>query len=492
MKTTVFLAHSDGEWFYMWDGNLNGQVPMLWNLNKNSEYPSPENLTPLGEIDVLEFTETIRNKIGDFLRHYETHLTSCFDRKQKTKIIFGRDGRIYTFRKPEDILRYKVTPVRLGYFFDKIPTTVLIAWEKHLALCRAKPIITTDAKVWHAAYRNISSCMQNRKEIEFYIENPQAFEIAALYDEQEDQVYARAVVYKTEAGNKYYYRIYSNTSSDLLERYLKEQGVEYIPSSGNCSLPICIARSSIGIPYLDAFYYGTLFDEKYENDEYIYKLILHRTATESTNVHLQFVHNTQSLLEYPCLCTSCELLYPEEFMCGELCENCAENSEDEYCVNCGYALHPEELIYRDGEGYCYDCYRELFTIECEFCGENIEYEDTPVRPYHSIWLELFPNVDLEYTFNQRKSNRETICLDCFRDHLFDNNNRTNFTFSQFTSGAEKEDTEKYWLEEKLITIEIKRPRKETIIIPLHETNLHTVLQSEAFMNFLRKLHSEIQ
>lgn len=495
MKAKVFVVQQYDEWFYTWEGDTQ-TLPMLANL-KNTRTNSTTNqgnitIRELGEIETETFTETIKQRIGEFFRPHETELTRLFRISHQTRIILGRDGKIYTFRQPEDILKNKITPVRLGYFFKEIPKEVLAAWEQHLTICLAKPIITTDPKIWKAAYRDILSCMKDRKEIQFYIENPQSFEIAVLYNEEKDKVIARAVIYKATNGERYYYKIYGNTSRGYLEKFIKEQGIKAVPFNTTIELPTCIARSKVGIPYLDAFQYGKLFDEEYTNGEHKYKLKLFNRETRDVDVILQYVHYTQSLLEDPCVCADCEMLFPREVMQGDYCENCRSLREEieAQCDVCGVLVPADEIVYANGFPYCPECYESCYTAVCDFCGEVVDINETPVHLFAYVSIELDGNTNIEAAIEDTRTTTEDICLDCFRECMFGGENKIIYKFSNHATS--QEDTEDQWYFDDLRVIIIYRTERPTILIPVHRTELGSVLRSETFIDFLKKLNEEIK
>lgn len=399
--TTFYALRQNDKWYYVIEPR-NELIELGDIVTKNSLYEEErEHLQLIGEVDVEALNRKIREIAGGGFSLYETPLSNIFTYREATKIIFGKDGRIYTFRKPEDILKLKFVPVRLGYFFKDVTPEILRAWEEHQSYCRAEAIITTDPDVWRQAYRDIRSCMQYKEEIEFYIENPHAFEIGVLIDKKDNRVFARTVIYKTQDGNRYYKSIYSDRPHGKLVELLESENIK-LAQFGNYKLPMVTARSEIGIPYMDAFCYGKVIDIERKNNEKIWYIIF-KNIDYDYDLKATFTHGTDEMLYRETRCWGCQLYTPNDYLTAGYCEDCVS---EERCCNCGaYEVYENEL--------CYECYREEYIRICELCDEEHYRDDIREVLYISFWDD---------TPNEREVYYKNVCYHCVERNAFQNLN----------------------------------------------------------------------
>lgn len=402
MREPIYIVrgHEPHEWSYVFDENVI-MLPEYLSIKLNIAPKKPAEL--VGYIDIDELEEKVRQISGD-RKPYFSPIFHHLPKHWQSRIFFDKSGkRIFTFRQPQDILTFKYTPIRLGKIFGKeIPAHILEAWEMHEMLFSSETMITTDPEIWRAAYRDIPSCMQNRMEIEFYIDNPHAFEIGVIYSKALDKCFARSVIYKPTDGKRYYAKTYSNRFEYELRRFLEEQGVEYV-GSRDLSLPECIAKEIYGIPYLDAFYFAHIKEAREpELVGKVARVVLHNNDANYYNCILRFTTDTKQLISNPCWCEGCGLMFPITYLNSySYCENC----EDYAIIECNFCDSTE--IYM--EGLCYDCYLEEYGVPCIICDNTVAPEREAVRARTSIYD--YNSVDGEIT-NRERHERYWICVNC--------------------------------------------------------------------------------
>jgi len=208
------------------------------------------------------------------------------------------------------------------------------------------------------------SCMTGDRSLtQLYGNNPEVVRMMILkwskenWSTFEDKVLARALVWKVGVGENDYYmdRIYPNDGMHVLwmEKYARDKGWDYRSSHGgsfngtikNKTYYIKLEHDGV-FPYADTFIYAT-------NSSYT-----------STDI---IITNSEPSEPYRCLqYTSGDIGGIETAINYIVCDDCGEDCDE------------DDIVYRNGYGYCRDCdSNNVYCHDCEVkMYESTDYSNT--------------------------------------------------------------------------------------------------------------------